>query len=170
MSRAISTPSSADHPSQKSTEDLRGELVPRIAFALVFATIAGLLWLGLAGKQAAIGRHIASLDSERRDLLERRVVALLDHAEATSPERLEARAEALGFVRHAPVVHVPVHDALALTGPSGVDEPLTISRRLAPVGGIALEPADVSSVLMGLGAAAPASANERAQEEDSSKR
>lgn len=140
--------------------------LPELVALAASVTLAGLIWLGLSGFQAAAGRQISRLDGERQDLLERRVVALIQQAEASDPKRMEARAEALGFsaLGAASFTPLPVADPslLRARGPIGPDSPLYIALSAAPAGGIPTEPDDVSALLMSLGAAAPASADERA--------
>jgi hypothetical protein len=138
-------------------------------FALAASiTLAGLVWLGLSGYQAAAGRQISRLDGQRQELLEQRVVALLRQAEASDPSRLEARALELGFmpVGAASFEPLPVADPelLRAEGPIGPESPLYVALSAAPAGGIPVEPDDLSSLLMSLGAAAPASADELASE------
>ena len=74
----------------------------------ISATLAGVVWLTVAGNLAATGTRIADLESKREALTERRARALVAHAGATDPRRLEVRAAELGFRPPEAVSFVPV--------------------------------------------------------------
>ena len=130
----------------------------------ICVTLAGLVWLGLSSSLAATGRQIARSDQRRQALLERRVEALNLYAEQSNPRRLAERALALGFVQVSAntfeILPVADPEALALEGAQGLSSPLDLALRAGTPGRVDIQEADLSSVLMSLGAAAPASAAE----------
>jgi hypothetical protein len=70
--------------------------------------LTGMTWLTAAGNLAATGTRIADLEASREALGERRARALISHAAATDPRRLETRANELGFGPPEAVEFVPV--------------------------------------------------------------
>jgi hypothetical protein len=70
--------------------------LPWVVAALAL-TGAGVLWLTQSSALAATGRRIARLELRRQELAQRRSAGLIALAAATDPQRLEARALALGF-------------------------------------------------------------------------
>jgi hypothetical protein len=90
-------------------------------------TLSGVLWLTAAGNLAATGTRIAGLESQRATLAERRARALVAHAQATDPWRLEVRARELGFVPPESVAFV------AVTQPGGAG-PADVVRLDSPLG------------------------------------
>ncbi len=159
-SQSAAPPSS---PSSIATSEAKHRPWGALIALAALATLAGLVWLGLSSRLADTGRQIAALDARRQALLERRVAALVQHAEATNPRHLFDRAADMGFVAAGAeqLERLPVRDPGALRHPDSPDlAPLGIARLAGSHDGTRIEPADVSSVLMSLGAAAPASADE----------
>jgi hypothetical protein len=75
--------------------------------------MAGLIWLMQSSALTACGRHIANLQQQRSELLERRSAALLGYAAATALDAREARAKELGYGPPNEVTQLPVDFAIA---------------------------------------------------------
>ncbi len=131
---------------------------------------AGLAWLYLTSEIAATGRRIAVLDAERGDLLERRAVVLAAYAARTDPRALSAAATAQGFGPPTHAVQYLDVSAAVVAGGAPHDarpgSPLDIMQAAASEPGTSVNPpadgslADLPAMLLSVGAAEPAAADE----------
>ena len=135
--------------------------------SLVMIVVCGLLFLSQTSQLAATGRHISDLEDERQALLERRVRALMRHAEASNPIRLQERAEEMGYMRNDRVELVPASDeeALRFASQQSLEQPLVIARTASQGKHFEPKPADIPSLLKTFGAAEGASADESYENE-----
>jgi len=125
------------------------------------------VWLSLSSELAATGRRIAALDAERAALLEARALALSGYAAAGDPRVLARLAVEQGFGPGAPAAPVGVPpESLAGGAMAEVDarSPLAIMRQASAAAadrpGSTAPGDDMPALLMTVGAAAPAYADE----------